>query len=223
MKVSKALDSRLSVRDFLDTPVEAQVVREIITKAGRAPSGGNLQPWHVYAMAGEPLQKLLAEVALKAKGRSMGEGSQYNIYPPRLKEPYRSRRSKVAEDMYGKLGIARDNRKGRLEHFMRNYQLFGAPVALFFAIDRQMQEGQWADLGMFMQSIMLLAREYGLHTCPQEAWALWFKTVGKALALPETLMLFCGMGLGYMNENAKVNTLRSERAPLEEYAHFIGL
>ena len=86
-----------------------------------------------------------------------------------------------------------------------------------------MQQGQWADLGMFMQSVMLLAREHGLHTAAQEAWAIWYKTVGEFLAIPAEQMLFCGMAIGYIDPSAPINRLRTERAPLEEFATFKGI
>ena len=221
MKVSEALDSRLSVRAFLDKPVPEETVREILERASRAPSGGNLQPWHVIVLTGAARERLLDAVARKMPHAPKGEGTEYNIYPPDLKEPYRSRRFRIGEMMYEKLGIPREDKAARLMQFAHNYRFFGAPVGLLFTIDRSMQEGQWADLGMFMQSIMLLAREYGLDTCPQEAWAVWYRTIGELFEIPAEHMLFCGMALGYRDPDAPVNRLRSERAPLTEFARFI--
>lgn len=223
MNVSEALNTRLTVRAFLDKPVEARLIREILETAKRAPSGGNLQPWHVWVVAGDELARFKALIREKMSANPRGEGTEYHIYPPELKEPYKSRRFKVGEDMYATIGVSRDDKMGRLMQFARNFEFFGAPCALFFAIDRQMQQGQWADLGMFMQSIMLLAREHGLHTAPQEAWAIWYKTVGEFLSIPPDLMLFCGMGIGYGDPQAPINTLRSERAPLDAFVTFRGL
>ena len=90
------------------------------------------------------------------------------------------------------MGIPREDKMARLNFFSGNWEFFGAPVGLIFTIDRQMQQGQWADLGMFMQSIMLLAREHGLHTCPQEAWALFHPQIREYLSVPENEMIFCG-------------------------------
>ncbi len=222
MKVSEALETRLSVRAFLDKPVPAETLRSLLETAKRAPSGGNLQPWHVHVVSGEALQDLIGRVKAKIGETPTGEGTEYHIYPPALTEPYRTRRYRIGEQMYETIGIPREDKFGRMMQFARNFEMFGAPTGLFFAIDRQMQQGQWADLGMFMQSIMLLAREYGLDTCPQEAWAIWYKTVGAFLNLPENLMLFCGMGIGYRDPANPMNSLRSERAPLEEFATFIG-
>ena len=223
MNVSVAIDSRMSCRAFLSTPVPAEVVRNILQTAKRAPSGGNLQPWHVYVLAGAPLDELLSDVHSKFPTNPRGEGTEYDVYPPRLTEPYRARRFKCGEDLYATINIARDNKTARWQQFAKNFQLFGAPVALFFAIDRQMGMGQWVDLGMFMQSIMLLAREQGLHTCAQESWAVWHKTIETNLQLPTNLMLFCGMALGYRDDAAPINRLRTDRAELDEFAMFRGL
>ena len=222
MNVSEAVDTRMSCRAFLSTPVPEATIRQILDTAKRAPSGGNLQPWFAYALSGEPLQELIAQVRAKAVEHPLGEGTEYNIYPPNLKEPYRSRRFKCGEDLYALIGIGREERERRLKQYARNYELFGAPVGLFFAVDRIMGQDQWADIGMFMQSIMLLAREQGLHTCPQESWAAWHKTVGEFLHMPPELMLFCGMALGHRDESAPINRLRTDRTTLEEFATLRG-
>jgi nitroreductase len=220
MSVSDAIRSRMSCRAFLSTPVPVDTVRRILQAAKQAPSGGNLQPWHVYVVCGESLARFRRIIQAKLMDQPMGEGAEFNVYPPNLKEPYRSRRFKCGEDLYATIGVPREDKTRRLRQFARNYDFFGAPLAMFFAIDRQMGADQWADVGMFMQNIMLLAREAGLHTCPQEAWAAWPKTVGEFLELPAELMLFCGMAVGYRDESAPINSLRTERALLEEFATF---
>lgn len=222
MNVSEAIESRMSCRAFLPTPVPAETVREILSQASRAPSGGNLQPWIVHVLAGQPLQELLQRVRAQLPVHPRGEGSEYDVYPRELGEPYRTRRFRIGEDMYAAIGIPREDKAARLLQFARNYAFFGAPVGLFFCIDRQMGPPQWADVGMFMQNVMLLAREHGLHTCAQEAWSVWYRTVGEYLALPPEHMLFSGMALGYRDEEAPINSLRSERAGLSEFATLRG-
>jgi nitroreductase len=222
MRVSEAIASRISCRAFHDTPVPQSTVITILEAAKRAPSGGNLQPWRVDVLTGVPLAEFLAAIRAKQRLQPTGEGTEYPVYPPNLHEPYRSRRFKCGEDLYGTLGIPREDKVARIAHFARNYELFGAPVVLFFSIDRRMGVDQWADLGMFMQNIMLLAREHGLHTCAQEAWAIWYRTIGEFLQLPADRMFFCGMALGYMDDSAGVNKLRTERAQLAEFATLRG-
>lgn len=222
MNVTDAVESRMSCRAFLPTPVPEATVREILDAARRAPSGGNLQPWRVYALAGEPLAQLLAQVRGKLFSHPRGQGAEYSIYPASLGEPYRSRRFKCGEDMYATIGVPREDKPARLRQFAQNYAFFGAPVGLFFYIDRQMGPPQWADLGMYMQTVMLLARERGLHTCAQEAWSVWYPTIGAFLQVPPELMLFSGMALGHRDESAPINRLRTDRAPVEEFAELRG-
>ena len=221
MNVTDALATRISCRAYLDQPVDATTLRAILDTARHAPSGGNLQPWWVYALTGGPLAEFKA--LMRARFDPRGEASHdYEIYPAGLGEPYRSRRFKCGEDLYATIGIPREDKPARLRQLARNYEFFGAPVGLFFCIDRSMGPPQWSDLGMYMQSVMLLAREHGLHTCAQEIWSLWPRTVGEYLELPSNLMLFAGMALGYGDPSHPVNSLRTDRAPLEEFASLRG-
>jgi nitroreductase len=222
MQVSAAIASRMSCRAFLPTPVPRQTIVSILEAAKLAPSGGNLQPWHVHVLTGAALEEFRAVIRAKLRRQPMGEGTEYNVYPPNLHEPYRSRRFKCGEDLYASIGIPREDKIARLRQFARNYDFFGAPVGLFFSIDRRMGADQWSDVGMLMQNIMLLAREHGLHTCPQEAWAVWHKTVAEFLQIPADHMLFCGMALGHADEGAPINSWRTERAPLAEFATLLG-
>ncbi len=222
MNVADAIDTRMSCRAYLDTPVPETTVRAILEGARRSPSGGNLQPWHVHVLTGAPLVELVAVVRAKLPLNPRGETPEYDIYPPELWEPYRSRRFKCGEDLYATIGVAREDKLGRLRQFARNYSFFGAPVGLFFFIDRGMGRPQWADLGMFMQSVMLLAREHGLDTCAQEAWSAWHQAVSECLHVPPQLMLFAGMALGLRDPQAPINRLRTDRAGLEEFATLRG-
>ncbi len=217
MKVSEAVATRKTIRAFRSDAVDPAIIRRILSLSARAPSGGNLQPWRVYGLLGAARDELVRRVKAKMAETPMGETPEYHIYPPDLTEPYKTRRFRIGEAMYATMGIPREDRASRLKQFVRNWEFFGAPVGLIFTIDRQMQQGQWADLGMFMENVMLLAREEGLHTCPQEAWAVWHSTIRNYLSIPQNEMIFCGMAIGYADEDAAINTLDSERVPLEEF------
>jgi nitroreductase len=212
----------MSCRAFLPTPVPATTVRAILDAARQTPSGGNLQPWQVCALTGDPLRELLARVKAKVRLHPRGEPPEYDIYPPALWEPYRSRRFKCGEDLYATIGVKREDKLGRLLQFARNYEFFGAPVGLLFFLDRRLGPPQWSDVGMYMQSVMLLAREHGLHTCAQEAWSVWHGTVRDFLGMSQEMILFSGMALGWRDESAPVNTLRTDRAQLEDFAILRG-
>ncbi|MDC0131636.1 nitroreductase [Alphaproteobacteria bacterium] len=221
-RVSDALNTRFSCRAFLETPVPEADLRFLIETAMRAPSGGNLQPWHMWAVQGEPLQNFVADIRAKMSEKPAGEGSEYYIYPLELKQPYNGRRRDIGERMYQTLGIEREDKLGRLQQMARNFEFFGAPCAMFFAIDKSMQEGQWSDMGMLIQSIMLLARERGLHSCPQEAWAMWSPSVKSFLDIPDNMTFFCALALGYADPDAAINQLQSPRAQVDEVASFVG-
>ena len=222
MDVSEAVVRRRSVRAFLPDPVPGEVVRALIEDARRAPSGGNLQPWRVHALTGEPLAAFRARIAAQLSETPRGEPPEYAVYPPELWEPYRSRRFAVGEAMYGALEIGRDNKLGRLAWFARNFDFFGAPVALFVSVERRMGPPQWSDLGMYLQTLMLLAVERGLDTCAQEAWSMWPKTVGETLGLDADHMLFCGLALGRRDPDAPVNAFPVAREPFEAFAEMRG-
>lgn len=222
MKVSEAVDSRRSVRAFLSRPVDAVVLRDVLARAARAPSGGNVQPWKLYVLAGEALDGLRRRMDERLFSGPTSEAADYDIYPANLWEPHRSARYQVGEEMYALLGVGREDKVGRMRQFQRNYQFFGAPAALFCYVDRRMGKPQWSDLGMYLQTVMLLLREHGLHSCAQECWSVYPQTVGDYLGAPAEWMLFCGMAIGHADDEAPVNRLRTTRVPLDDFAEFRG-
>jgi nitroreductase len=222
LSVSDAIQTRRSVRAFRKDAVDQATIREMLEIASRSASGGNLQPWKIHVLAGAARDALVDAVAERSKERPFGDGPEYAIYPPDLGEPYKARRGRVAHQMYELAGIARDDTAARAAQMGRNFQFFGAPIGMIVSIDREMGPPQYADLGIFLQSLMLLARERGLHSCPQEAWSLWGATIREIVGIPEEELIFCGLSLGYADDEAVINRLQSERASVDEFAHFAG-
>ena len=212
MEVSEAVDRRRSIRQFLPDAVDDALLRDLLERASRAPSGGNVQPWRIYVVNGEAMQRFKDHIAA-----SDLEAPAYDIYPPSLHEPYRTNRFTVGEQMYALLGIPRDDKGARLMQVAKNYELFGAPAGLFCFVDRKMGPPQWSDLGMFLQTFMLLAVEAGLDTCAQECWYNYPKTVGEFCEVPAEWMLFCGMAIGYKDASHPVNQLNTARLPADEW------
>ncbi len=217
MSLTELLKSRISTRAFLSTPVPESMLREILDVARWSPSGGNLQPWKVIVVTGAARDAI---VALGRERMGADEEGDRPVYPPNLWEPHRTRRYQVGEQLYGLLGIPREDKPARLRQLARNYQLFDAPAAMFFVIDERMGHGQWAHLGMFMQSCSLAAADRGLATCFQEFWGRLRKSLKQHFGLPENELVYCGMAIGHADPDAPINRLRSERAPVDEFATF---
>jgi len=217
MNVSEAVNKRKSIRDFLKTPVPNELIKNLLLKSSRAASGGNLQPWKVFIINNQSMFDFLKF----QKEWKQPEIPPYEIYPPKLKEPYRTSRFQLGEQMYDLLGISRDDKDARMDQVMKNFEFFGAPCAFFCFVDKQMGPPQWSDLGMFLQTFMLLAQEVGLDTCAQEAWSIKHESVSKFVKSDKDDILFCGMSIGYKNEEARINSLNSERRPIETWAKFL--
>lgn len=220
-RVAEAILGRRSTRAFLPRAVDRTLVEALLGVAARAPSGGNLQPWHVDVLSGEPLAALRAE-ARSALGAARAE-MELTVYPSPLPEPYRTRRFASGEALYEAIGIPRGDKPARLAQFARNFDAFGAPALLLVSIDRIFDRPQWAHLGMFLQNVMLLAHERGLATCPQEAWAAVHEVVARHIDLPAGRILYCGMALGYADPEAPINQWRTERTDLSDFVTFRGL
>jgi nitroreductase len=217
MNVIDAVNTRMSVRQFTTEPVADDLLRSLVEDAARAPSGGNVQPWRIYGVNGDSMNALRAHLAEQPPI----DEPEYEIYPKGLTEPYRTNRFVCGEMMYATLGITREDKDGRRRQFAHNNDFFGAPAAIFCYVDRQMGPPQWSDLGMYLQTFMLLAVERGLGTCAQEYWSVRHKAVSSFVGAPENEMMFCGMAVGHPDPAAPINTLTTERMPLDQFARFV--
>ena len=217
MKVSEAVESRQSIREYLKKPVDSSLIKEILEKSSRAANGGNLQPWQIFVINKESMADFLKQQSEWTEA----ETPAYDNYPPKLKEPYRTSRYELGEQMYSLLGIEREDKEGRFMQVLKNFEFFGAPAAIFCFVDKQMGPPQWSDLGMFLQTFMLLAQEAGLDTCAQEAWSIKQESVSDFFNVDNETMVFCGMAIGYKDPEATINKLRSERRPIDEWATFV--
>lgn len=222
MNVSEAVASRRSIRAYLDKPVDRAVLARVLEKAQRSPSGGNTQPWNAVVLTGEPLAKLLASVAEVIPQGLAAYSPEYNVYPPELDGAYQQRRFGVGEAMYAALDIPREDKASRLKWFARNFQAFGAPVLLLLHTKRYMGPPQWADMGMWLQTVSLLLREEGLDSCMQEAWAVYTKQIRESVEIPDDHIFFCGMAIGWGDREAAINRFEVPRAGIEEVVTWQG-
>ncbi|MFD4600294.1 nitroreductase [Streptomyces sp. NPDC058464] len=220
MDVYEAVDSRRAVRAFSDEPVPREVLERVLAAARRAPSSGNLQPWQVYVVTGEPLAELKRRATARALAGDPGDEREYPMYPAELGPPYLDRFAAAADQRYAALGIERQDPQRPVKIAALNSGAFGAPVVLFCYLDRAMGPGQWADAGMYLQTVMLLLRAEGLHSCPQVMWTMYRETVGRLVGAEDGLVLLCGLAVGF--ERAGTPPVRTGRAEVAETVRFIG-
>ena len=221
ISVEEAITGRQSTRSFLeDKEVPRELVLKVLEVASRAPSGSNIQPWKVWVVTGEKKQALSKELLEQHMSGDPGKRN-YNYYPVEWREPYIGRRRECVWGLYSTLGIEKGEKDKMLRQHGRNYEFFGAPVGLFFTLDEDMELGSWLDTGMFVQSVMLAARGFGLETCPQAAFGKYHETVAAHIGIPGDQRLVCGMSLGFPAPDAIVNTFRTSRIDPETFTTFV--
>ena len=223
MDVFEAVESRFSCRAYLDRPVDAGIVRELIERAGRVASNANMQPWQVHVLTGKPLDRLKGLATDAVADQNPHEyATEFTVFPEDSPDRYQARREQHGTLLYGSMDVARDDLLGRLKFYRRNFAFFDAPVGLIFCIDRGLGPAQWADLGAYIQTLMLLARFSGLDSCAQVAWARVHGTVVDLLRLPPQQMVYCGMAIGYGDYSHPANRFRMPRAPVDEICTYYG-
>ncbi len=222
MKTSEAITSRRSIRQFIDKPVEADKLRRVLEIAQRSPSGGNTQPWNAIILTGEPLAELTAKIKEKSKTAPMGEGHEYDIYPKGLEGRYEDQRRGVGKAMFDALDLKRDDQMGRMMQMMKNWDSFDAPVQMFTYCPKYMGPPQWSDMGMWLQTVMLMLREEGLDSCAQEIWAMYGTYMRELLGIDDDHIFFCGMAIGYRDADAVINNFTVPRVGIDDAIEWRG-
>lgn len=221
MHIDDALKARKSIRAFRRDPVPLDLVKEILEAASLSPSGTNVQPWKVHVVTGEARKRLVEEVLAHRETGPADAGAEFTRVSKR-KEPFLSRMRKLGKDMYSLLGIPKGDQAANWRQWGRNYEFFDAPVGLIFSVDKDLGPMGFIDIGIYMQTLMLVAKSRGLDTCAQGAWNNYWTVTRRVLDIPEDEYVVCGMSLGYADGTAPVNTLISEREPLSSFAAFHG-
>ena len=223
VSVSEALVKRYSCRAYLDKPVPKDILDRIFTQAAHTPSNNNMQPWKVHVLMGDKkdeLSKIVKDKTMEGKFHSKkGESFDFRVYPENLSEELWNRRVACGELMYESIGVTREDKMGRVTQALKNGDFFDAPVGLIITVDPCCEEGQLPDCGAFIQSLMLLAVEHGLATCPQQYWALWANTLREFLNTDDRVVV--GLSLGYPDDNATINSVRQPRLNSEEFVHYV--
>jgi len=222
MNVTEAVNSRRSIRQFLDKPVDRATLESVLETAQRSPSGGNTQPWNAIIVGGDALKDIAAKIKEKTRTAPMGENMEYAIYPKDLDGRYEEQRRAVGRDMFESIGLAREDGAGRVAQTAKNWDSFGAPVQLFTYTRKYMGPPQWSDMGMWLQTVMLLLREAGLDSCSQEIWAMYGSYMRELLGIDDDHIFFCGMAIGYRDPDAPINNFEVSRIPIGDAIEFRG-
>jgi len=222
LSAEEAIMTRRSMRAFLPDPVSRETVEEILSVSARAPSGTNSQPWMTYVLAGDAKEALSAAILKEFDAGGEGHDAEIPIYPEQFQEPYLGRRRKVGWDLYGLLGIEKGDKEKMHAQHGRNFKFFDAPVGLMFTMHREMPASNILDFGMYLENVMLMARQMGLHTCPQVAFTQYHRVIREHLPIDEREVVMCGMSLGHADPDAIENTLVTDREPLDAYTEFFG-
>lgn len=219
--VFAAARTRRSIRAYKPDAVPREVLREIVELGRHAPSGSNIQPWHVHVLTGAALARLGGAIQRAFLDDEPGHHRDYEYYTDPIVEPYLARRRQCGWGLYDTLGIGRGDHDKSKAYRARNYNFFGAPAGLVFTIDRKLEKGSWLDYGMFLQTLMLAARAKGLHTCSEASIASYPDIVRRELGLSADWVVICGMAMGYADPQAVVNTFQPPRIAVDDYAVFL--
>jgi nitroreductase len=219
-RIDEIISARFACRDFASTPVGRGTIEQILRVARFAPSGANIQPWHVYVLAGAAKDRVSGALRAAHETARDEHVSEYTYYASDLPEPYLQRRQAFGRLFYGSLGIAQTDIEARSAQTAKNYEFFGAPVGLIVTIDRRLQVGSWLDLGMFVQNVLLAAAGHGLQSCPQETFSRYHRILRPQLAIPAEQMVVCGISIGRARDEARGRLM--PRADIAEFASFAG-
>lgn len=223
MDIFEAVMSRRSVRRFLDRPVPEETLHRVLEAARWTPSASNCQPWEAAVLTGEPLNDLTRKMLADAKAGISQDPPEYASVPPEMGDRWRARYFSIAQARYDALGIARDDAAGRAAHALENYTAFGAPVLMAIFLPRVMGLAQWADAGMWLQTVMLLLRGEGLDSCAQVSLIRHARTIKAQCGVDDaTHVFYCGLSVGWRDPDAAVNGYERDRVPLDEHVRFIG-
>ncbi|MBI2869146.1 MAG: nitroreductase [Chloroflexi bacterium] len=220
MDILEAIRERKSVRGFRPDPVPKEVIAAVLRAAGRSPSSRNTQPWEITVVAGEPLDNIRQEnvESLYLEGRINPD-----ISTERYTGRFRERQRELAKQLFGLLGIAREDMEGRYRWQERGLRFFDAPVALIMACDSSLDRlRSQFDLGCVTQTICLAALASGLGTCIEDAGVTYIDVIRKHTGIPESKRVVIGVALGYPDPDYPANRLATPREKLENMSTWLG-
>jgi len=220
MNITDAIKGRQSIRSFKNKKVSKEIIEKILNISKFAPSGGNTQPWKIYVLGEEHMKKLEVSV-ISNLDKGVSESPNFNIYPQPMSDHLKERVKQCGKLMYGALEIGKEDLEGRLNQLKQNFSFFGAPVGMLVTVEKEVDLNGWGHVGHFIQNICLSSMEFGLGTCLQESWSMYPNTVQRIVQFKESEILWCGIALGYPDEEHPINSYRTPREDINIFAKFL--
>lgn len=220
MDLATILEQRFSPRAFQERPLPQETLQRILTMAQRTPSWCNTQPWHVEITATREATDLLRQ-ALEHHIQEGHPPAPDFPFPERYQGIYRERRKLCAAQLYGALGIAREDSAGTMAQSMKNFTFFNAPHAGFVFAPQELGFYGGVDCGLYAYGLCLAAVAQGAGCIIQAALAVYPDFVRNYFAIPAEMKLIYGFSLGFIDESDPANSFRTQRASLDESVRFI--
>ncbi|WP_231745199.1 MULTISPECIES: nitroreductase [Microbulbifer] len=209
MSLETAIKERRSVRGFLDQPVPQAVLESVFSLAQHAPSNCNIQPWKVWIASGA-LKNHLREQLVEKVVSGVPFNADYE-YPGKFDGDYRRRQVECAVELYSNMGIARDDKEGRMRASLRNFELFDAPHVCFIGMDKRFGASVALDVGMYVQNLILAMTAHGVASCAQGALRYYPDLVRETFEIGDDINILLGISFGYEDTDVPANKTRVGR------------
>lgn len=217
MSLVEAIQTRRSVRGYLDKPIPQDILDNVFTQAQLAPSNCNTQPWKVFVASGDARNTIRETLINKVLS---GEKPQPDFdYESTFRGEYRQRQIDCAVAMYGEMGIGRDDREGRARAGLRNFELFDAPYVAFIGMDKSFGATIALDVGMYAQTLMLMLTAHGIGSCAMGSMRNYPDVVRDAFGIEDNIGILFGITFGYEDKSVAANNTRVGREPLDNVVY----
>lgn len=220
MSVVDLLNARKATRAYQDKPVSAELIKQIFSDAQQSASNCNTQPWHVSIVTGDACAKLAQDLVAHVSGGGEAKPS-FQPGDHKLTDEYRTRQIECAVALYDTMGIGREDKMERMQLMLKNFEFFGAPHVAIFSMPTSMKEVNAVDVGIYLQSVLLLMTENGLASCPQGALAFYPDPIHEVANIPEGNGILFGLSFGYADDAAQINKVETTRASFDDFAEII--